>query len=197
MSIYYGLVDKESNSYGFVSEGDTRYDESFILISNEYYNQLLTEQSEGKEIVYYNGQVFATEYGKYYVDENGVWCIRTDEEVAKNKRLAEIDIELTKADEDYTTQLDTPIQYTNGHWYKPKWAEETYISLLSAGNLMPTLFPQVIWDSTELEENAVEMTLEELTQLTAYLANIQQTFFNTRKAVKSALLTEKEQLLSE
>lgn len=198
MNVYYGLVDKETNSYGFVPEENSAYyDDSFIPISNEYYNQLLTEQSEGKEIVCYNGQVFTAEHGKYYVDENGIWCVRTDEEVTKNKRLAEIDMELTKADDDYATQLDIPVQYTNGHFYKPKWAEETYISLLSAGNLMPALFPQVIWDSTELEENAVEMSLEELTQLTAYLAKIQQTFFNTRKTTKSALLTEKEQLMNE
>lgn len=194
MKYYYGLVDIENNGWGFIEEDDPRKTADMIEITEEYHQKLIDEQSEGKEIVCYNGQVFTAEVGKYYLDETGDWCERSDEELSKMKRLAKIDTELLKADEDYAEQLNTPVEYTNGHLYKPKWAEETYISLLSAGSLMPSLFPQVIWDSTELEENAVEMTLDELKELTAYLATIQQGYFNARKVKKSALLAEKEQL---
>lgn len=123
---------------------------------------------------------------------------------ANEQRLSEIELELSQAETDYTTQLDTAVPYATSedeegnktcHMYKPKWAEETYISLLTAGQLMPDMFPMTIWDATELEENAVEMTLAELTKLTLYLANIQQQYFNQRKAKKSALLEEKAQLL--
>ena len=112
----------------------------------------------------------------------------------QEQRLQQIKIKLVQADETYAKQLDTPVQYTNGHLYKPKWVEETYISLLTAGSMIPTMFPMLIWDSTELEKNAVLMTLEELQTLTMYLANIQQQFFNERKALKSQLLNEKKEI---
>ncbi|MBR3889139.1 hypothetical protein IKJ53_01355 [bacterium] len=111
-------------------------------------------------------------------------------------RLQQIEIELMQADETYKIQLDTPVQYTNGHLYKPKWAEETYINLLTAGSMMPTMFPMQIWDSTEIEENVVLMTLEDLQLLTKYLASIQQHYFDERKVLKSQLLNEKKKLIA-
>lgn len=114
----------------------------------------------------------------------------------QEQRLKQIEIELMQADETYKIQLDTPVQYTNGHLYKPKWVEETYINLLTAGSMIPTMFPMQIWDSTEVEENVVLMTLEELQVLTKYLASIQQHYFDERKVLKSQLLNEKKKLIA-
>ena len=88
--------------------------------------------------------------------------------------------------ENYKTKLDTPVEYTNGHYYKPKWAESVYAGLLTKGSLLPSLFPLKIWDSTELEENAVELTMQELINLTLFLGAKQEQYFNEYKLEKTA-----------
>lgn len=85
----------------------------------------------------------------------------------------------------YETKLDTPVQYSNGHYYKPKWSEGTYAGLLQKGMMLPSLFPLKIWDSTELEENAVVMTLAELTALTLFLGAKQEQYFSEYKIEKA------------
>ena len=118
---------------------------------------------------------------------------QTPEYIAE-QRLKEIDQELIQAEQYYTSALDTPITYTNDKQYKPKWAEQTYVNLLTAGSIMPTLFPRKIWDATELEENAVEMTVQELTALTVFLANKSNELFDNKKNKINALLLEKAEL---
>ena len=77
---YYGLVDTENNSFGFLEASDVRVTSDMIPVSRELWNQLLDEQSEGKEIVFYNGEVFTAEPGRYYVDASGVWQKKSDQE---------------------------------------------------------------------------------------------------------------------
>ena len=101
---YYGLVDAEANAYGFIDEDDSRRTEDFIELSYLQWKNLLDEQSEGKKIVMYNGEVFTAERDKYYLDETG-WHERTDEEVEeireaerKAARIAELKAELEEID---------------------------------------------------------------------------------------------------
>ena len=77
---YYGLVDTENKSFGFLEANDTRVTTDMIPVSYELWSQLLDEQSEGKEIVCYNWEVFTAEPGRYYVDNSGVWIKKTDQE---------------------------------------------------------------------------------------------------------------------
>lgn len=85
----------------------------------------------------------------------------------------------------YQNKLNTPIEYTNGFTYKPKWAETVYAGLLQKGALLPQLFPLKIYDSTELEERAQSMTIEELTALSIFLAQAQEVYFAEYKAEKA------------
>ncbi len=79
----FGKID---NSYGFVENTDPRYDENtFIKVTPEEHQQLFEEQSEGKQIVCYEGKVFTAEPDRYYLDDNGEYLKRTDEELAKLK----------------------------------------------------------------------------------------------------------------
>lgn len=79
---YYGEVDTVNHSYGFVEADDERITDDFIKISEEYHQQLINEQSEGKKIVFYDNQVFTTdEKYRYYVDDTGKWQKRSDDEV--------------------------------------------------------------------------------------------------------------------
>lgn len=78
---YFGF--KENIGYGF-------YDENFdgaVQLSDEEWQELLEEQSCGKQIVMFNGKVFASEPNLYYLDSNGVYQKYSSEEL---QELAEI-----------------------------------------------------------------------------------------------------------
>lgn len=94
----------------------------------------------------------------------------------------------SEAYENYQRKLDTPIEYpANGFTYKPKWAENIYAGLLQKGALLPQLFPLKIYDSTELEDRAQSMTMEELTALSIFLASAQERYFAEYKAEKAGI----------
>lgn len=99
---YYGIVDAETRSYGFLEEGDERVTEDMIKLSADEWQELLDKQSEGLEIAVDNGQVIAAERGRYYIDDNGQWQKRSDEEfetkIAQEKEAALQMLSLTAAD---------------------------------------------------------------------------------------------------
>ena len=71
LKYYYGLI---GDSYGFVDSDDERSKlEGLVELTKEEHQQLLDEQSQGKEIVFYDGEVFTAPYGLYYLDENKIW----------------------------------------------------------------------------------------------------------------------------
>ena len=94
----------------------------------------------------------------------------------------------SEAYENYQRKLDTPLEYpVNGFTYKPKWAENVYAGLLQKGALLPQLFPLKIYDSTELEDRAQSMTMEQLTALSIFLATAQERYFAEYKAEKAGV----------
>lgn len=84
MNFYYGLVDKDTNAWGFVEETDPRVHADMIYVPRDYWQQLLSEQSQGKAIVSYEDKVFTSEPGRYYVDAEG-WHKKTDEQFNSEK----------------------------------------------------------------------------------------------------------------
>lgn len=94
MNFYYGMVDEENKSWGFVEETDnrawedaehTRLKPTMIYLTNAEWQQVLSEQSAGRQIVGYDGKCFTAEQGRYYTDDDGVWCKKTDEEFNNEK----------------------------------------------------------------------------------------------------------------
>lgn len=78
---YFGF--KGNVGYGF-------YDENFdgaIQLSDDEWQELLSEQSNGKDIVMFGGVVFASEPNLYYLDSNGIYQKYSSEEL---QELAEI-----------------------------------------------------------------------------------------------------------
>ena len=73
MKYYYGLIN---GNYGF-TDIETQ---GFIELTQEEHQQLLDEQSQGKEIVSYEGRVFTASPGLYYLDENKIWHKKDEEE---------------------------------------------------------------------------------------------------------------------
>lgn len=87
MNFYYGLVDRETNAWGFVEETDPRVHADMIYVPADYWRQLLSEQSQGRAIVCWEGRVFTAEPGRYYVDSEG-WHKKSDEEFNREKAQA-------------------------------------------------------------------------------------------------------------
>lgn len=80
MNFYYGLVDADTNAWGFVEETDPRVHEGMIYLTTAEWQALLSGQSQGKPIVYYDGRVFNDEEpGRHYLDDDG-WHRKSDEE---------------------------------------------------------------------------------------------------------------------
>lgn len=90
----------------------------------------------------------------------------------------------------YKNKLNEPIQYTNGFYYKPKWAEKVYLNLINIGTMFPFMFPKRIFDVTDKYENSVEMTVEELKALAVFLANKQEEYFQEYKAARAVAKEE-------
>lgn len=85
---YYGLIDKEHNAYGF-TDVEPESLVGFVTLTDEEWQTLLDEQSNGKEIVFYKNKVFTAERNRYYVDESGEWQKRSNDEFKKVKAQAE------------------------------------------------------------------------------------------------------------
>lgn len=86
MDYYYGLLDIKTKDYGFLTDDHPQVNpETMIKVSEEERLQLLEEEKSGKEIVCYDGKVFTAEPEKYYVDDEGNWQKKTDEEFENEK----------------------------------------------------------------------------------------------------------------
>ena len=85
---YYGLVDTENLSYGFVEEGDYRINDNFIEITDKYHQELLEKQAEGFEIVSDDKTVFCATPNLYFVNAQGLWERKTEEEYEKEQTTA-------------------------------------------------------------------------------------------------------------
>ena len=86
---YYGLVDIENLSYGFVEEADERITDKFIEITEEYHQQLLDEASTGLEIVSDNKTVFTAKPNLYFINSQGLWEKKNEEDYEAEQELKE------------------------------------------------------------------------------------------------------------
>lgn len=93
MNFYYGLVDEANTAWGFLEETDPRAWEdaeqtilkpTMIFLTAEEWQQVLSEQSQGRQIVGFGGKCFTAERGRYYVDAEG-WHKKSDEEFNREK----------------------------------------------------------------------------------------------------------------
>lgn len=156
------------------AEVDTSSSPGGVYLRKSIKSTTTTDENENEQVKWTYSEAYLTneEYSNYKLEKS----------ITKNI-LQQDDSE---AYENYKTKLDTAVEYTNGHLYKPKWAEGTYAGFLQKGAMLPSLFPLKIWDATELEENAVSMTITELTTLTIFLASKQEQYFTEYKLEKTS-----------
>nr|DAU52979.1 MAG TPA: hypothetical protein [Caudoviricetes sp.] len=83
---YFGF--KAGIGYGFYNE---RFDGA-VELSEQEWQFLLDEQSEGKDIVMYGDKVFASEPDLYYLDSSGKYQKRTAEELNELVEINKINI---------------------------------------------------------------------------------------------------------
>ena len=95
--------------------------------------------------------------------------------------------------ENYKKQLDNPIEFTNGHFYKAKWIG-LYASIikdfkdilelykLAGGDITEYLKIKTnIYDATGQPEQAVEMGIKEIIELYLFLYSYKEQCFNEYK----------------
>lgn len=100
---------------------------------------------------------------------------------------------------EYQLKLDTPIQYTNGHFYKLNYINDykaimddvnAAINLMekAGGDITPIIEKTItIYDATGLTENAATMNIAEITNLYFYLYIKKEEYYNEYKAKKALL----------
>lgn len=126
------------------------------------------------------------------------------EQVANDLLVGEINGEDNSAEyEEYKNKLNTPVQYVNGHYYKPKWislyspiidefAIKTQIYEKAGGDIAPIMSIRTpIYDVTGKAANAVLMSVKEVIDLWLYLYQIKEQYFaEYKKAVAGDEYTE-------
>lgn len=130
------------------------------------------------------------------------YIVNDDFEIVENPQydllmaIQEIEGKLSEADSKYQEFLQTPqVFVVTGKLYKPVWIDDgTYTKVITGVQAGLIQFPINIWDATEKEENMVSMDQEMFSQLCAFLAYQQAAAFDQRKAAKSALIAQKEEL---
>lgn len=130
------------------------------------------------------------------------YIVNDDFEIVENPQyeilmaIQEVERKLGEADSTYQEFLQTPqVFVVTGKLYKPVWIDDgTYTKVITGVQAGLIQFPINIWDATEKEENMVSMDQEMFSQLCAFLAYQQAAAFDQRKAIKSALIAQKEEL---
>lgn len=145
MNYYYGLVDKENLGYGFVEEGDFRITDNFIKITENEWQSLLEEQSNNKEIVFYDGKIFATEPNIYFIDSNGVWQKRNNEEINKIKKQQKIE----------ETNYDSKSYLNNTDWLVTRHRDQLAMNLTTS--LSEEEYQALLLERQKARESVIEV----------------------------------------
>ncbi len=153
----------------------------------------LTSSSDGI-YVRRNVQEISTDDGTKYQYEEAFMSQNEYETYSKDLLVGQINDEDNTAEyEAYKEKLDTGVLYTNGKYYKPKWAS-IYSQKATEIKNMLELYSQLggdtsaissltinVYDVTALPENAVAMTAKEIIELWLFLLTKQETLFNEYK----------------
>lgn len=142
-------------------------------------NQVFIDDKEGIE-------KFKETYQKYIVNDQ--FKIVENPQYAILQQLNSLNSDYNAADTTYQNVLETPVQFTNGKMYKPKWIDDnTYPKILTGALAGAVQFPIEIWDATQLKENMVSMDQTTFGQLCVFLTTIQMAAFDTRKNAQDIL----------
>lgn len=89
-----------------------------------------------------------------------LWTVRS---LTATEQIAKLEAEIATINAAYETYRDTPIMYTNGKGYLPRWIYEYYNSMLIMGS---AAFPMAV---SAVDGTAETMTFEQFQTLFQYL----------------------------
>ena len=149
--------------------------------------KVTSENESGEESVkytYLECLMSESEYNSYSLEKSIVNSVLDEDDSAEG--------------EEYKNNLDTPVLYTNGYYYKPNYISN-YKSIMDdikiaidlkekAGEDVSEYFTRTfnVYDATGKEENKVSMTISEITDLYLYLYIIKEQYYAVYKAAKEA-----------
>ena len=170
----------------------------YALISNNKILKTSENQKEKYTHIAIDYEVFRKNRHKYkkvngfVVLENGLPVFDVE---TKTLQKQESISEIAKIENEFNEQINQDIKYSNGYYYKPRYASESYESLISAELAIrqlsggkQTKFPMQIWDSTK--KHGVMMSLDELVALATFLANIYEKMFQAKKVKIAKILND-------
>jgi len=124
--------------------------------------------------------------GKGKIVGNTIEDISETQEYKNAQRLKEITQELNQSDITYNNILNTPIEYTNGHVYKPKYIND-YILLIAS------TMSYEIWSDDETYSEIMDTA--KITELCLFLKSVTEPAYQIRKMTRKALLEEEKDIL--
>ena len=151
-------VDKNSTSSGIYVRKDIE--------------KIITQTDAGEEIEKYS-----------YLE-----CLMTPEEyqsyeLSNNIVNSVLDKDITPEGQKYESDLDKPVQYTNGLYYKPSYISD-YKKEMDATQILG--MKVTVYDATGLPANSRQMSIAEIIQLYFFLYLKKEELYNTYKASKVA-----------
>ena len=148
--------------------------------------KVTSENESGEESIkytYLECLMSETEYNNYSLEKNIVTSVLDEDDSTEG--------------EEYKTNLDTPVLYSNGLYYKPNYISK-YKSIMDdvklaidlkekAGEDITEYFSRTfnVYDATGTDENKVSMTISEITDLYLYLYTVKEQFYSVYKAAKA------------
>lgn len=162
---------------------DTTMSKKVIYIRQNI-QEIETETTDGEKqikYIYQEAQVTAEDYNLYI------------------ESLEASGADTTAVGIEYQLKLNMPVEYTNGHYYKLSYINDykkimddvnAAINLMekAGGDISGIINKKItIYDATGLTENAVNMTVAEITDLYFYLYVKKEECFNEYKAKKALI----------
>ena len=165
-------------------------DNKLITAYNGYNG--ITGLADSPELCLENGFTAYTEEevsgyfaGTHKIIDSILTDITNTPQYISTQRKKEIRQELLEADIIYNSFIDTPVQYTNGFYYKPKYVND-YVLMVASG------LSYEIWDASELHSGI--MTALQIRDLALFLKLKAEPEFQSRKEKRRLLLQELAEL---
>ena len=149
--------------------------------------EITTKDSEGNESILFEYQEAQLNKNEYAAAEDDLLIAKINGE------------DNSKEYEEYKTKLNTGIEFTNGHFYKPKWIsiysdiikdfkEVLELYKLAGGDISGYLAIKTnIYDVTGKVENAEEMSIKEIIELYLFLYMKKEQYFNEYKQAAAGI----------
>lgn len=130
-----------------------------------------------------------TEYliNSYIIQDNAIVKVWTTSPLTNDMKIQALQQQINEINNNFETWKNSPVAYTNGKGYYPRWVSEYYNAMLILGS---SIFPQSV---SATDGTSAEFTYEEFQQLYSFLiaaATARTTTDNAEIATLNAQIAE-------